>query len=150
VFGGSEYNPYLRSASESGAPSLRRAGSDPFRRAYEDQLGAQYGTLRTIGRSAAEARAAEYGATPSNPQNRQSFGDGLVQGLAKEAPGLISSALGGLFGRSSSGSFSSSVPWNFNTGLNFLPSGSSGTSTNFSANALSGPSFTPTSLNFLN
>lgn len=137
----SDDSPYA-----SGAPSLRHAGSDPFKRIYEDQLGAQYGMISKISRAKSEAEAAKYGAAPTNPYARPSFGDDFMSRLASSD---LASGLRGLSGGSTPGSFSSSVPWNFNSGLNFLPSGSSGTSTNFSTAGISGPDFAPTALNFL-
>lgn len=135
----------------SSAPSIRHAGNDPFKRIYGDQMSAQREIISEIGRSKAAMKAAKYGAAPTDPYTRQSFGDDFVSRLASQSPQLASglvSGLRGLFGGSSSGSFSSNIPWDFNTGLNFLPSGSSGTSTNFSDAGISGPDFAPTTLDF--
>jgi len=86
----------------SGAPSLRRAGSDPFKRIYEDQLGAQYGMMRQISQSNAEKEAAKYGAAPTSSYTRPSFSDGFMSRLASSGPELASglaSGLRGLFSR---------------------------------------------------
>jgi hypothetical protein len=160
VFGGSEYNPYLRSASESGAPSIRRAGGDPFRRAYDEQLGNQASLAAQIGRSKAEAQAAKYGAKPTSPQSKPSFSDGLIKGFADNAGQLASGVIGSLFGGGSSPSnnFSSAFsstgpsfnPIAFSSGLNLLPAATSGITSNFSsAFSSGGPSFSPSAWNFL-
>jgi len=138
-------SPYLRPTSRSGAPSL--AGSSPFRKAYQDQLESQYDMTRRIGEWKARLKAARHGVGPVNPYASQSFEDGFVSRLASQSPQLAS-GLRGLFGGSSSSSFSSNIPWDFNTGLNFLPSGSSGASTNFSNAGISGPDFATTTLDF--
>jgi hypothetical protein len=124
------------------------AGSSPFLKAYNTEVQSQADLINRISSSKAEAEASKYKTTPNPPKSGSSFGDALAGPLATAASKATSGLLGGLFGGSSGGSFESNAPWNFNSGLNFLPSGSSGIATNFSPAGISGPSFTPTSLNF--
>lgn len=125
------------------------AGSAPFKGAYDAQLKSQADLVRRISASHAEAEASKYKTTPNAPSSGGSFADGLAGPLSGALGQLSKGLIGGAFGSSSAPSFSSSTPWNFNSGLNFLPSGSSPIATNFSPAGISGPAFTPTSLNFL-
>jgi hypothetical protein len=146
VFGSRDQsNPYV--AAPGRAPSM--AGQRPFGDAYARQLEDQYRLHSQISASAAEAEASKYKTAPNPPKSSSSFADGLAGPLTgvlgQLSKGLINSAFSG----GGASSFSSGTPWNFNSGLNFLPSGSSAIASNFSSAGINGPSFSPTTLNFL-
>jgi hypothetical protein len=124
------------------------AGSGPFQRAYDEQRASQVDLIRKISSSQAEAEASKYKTVPNPPKTGGSFADGLAGPLSSTLGQVAQGVIGSIF-KPGSTSFSSSVPWNFNSGLNFLPSGSSGTASNFSSAGISGPSFKTTALNFL-
>ncbi len=124
------------------------AGSAPFRSAYDAQLKSQADLVRRISSSRAEAEASKYKTAPSPPSSGGSFTDGLAGPLSGALGELSKGLINGAFGGSGTPSFSSNTPWNFNSGLNFLPSGSSPIATNFSPAGINGPSFAPTTLNF--
>lgn len=132
---GSSDNLYdLSTARQAGAPQ-RFAGSAarPFGNYLKDQQRAKSGILNAYLQGETDTKVAEtVGQLQSSPSERSSHRDAL---------GGVAAGIGSLLGRGSGSSFESSVPWNFNTGLNFL-GGSSGMPSSFSSGAgLSGPDF---------
>jgi len=116
------------------------AGSAPFKNQYEE-LTRRANLLKEQISGEAGVKAAGYGIAPI--QRDYSSAARSSPYPSGEVLGAFGGALGDrIFNRSES------TPWNFNSGLNFLPSGSSGTSTNFSTAGLDGPAFAPTTLNF--
>ena len=83
------------------------------------------------------------------PSRSEDLNRALQSSLEEPIRAAVSGLTGLLRGRPTPGSSASSIPWNFKFGANFLPSGSSDISTNFSTAGMNGPSFTPATLNFL-
>jgi hypothetical protein len=131
VYGSSDNLYDLSTARQGGAPQ-RFAGSaiHPFREYLNDQQRVKGLIFGSIAKGKENKKVAEkIGALQPSQSERKPPWEGL-SGLA-----------GSLLGRGSGSSFESSVPWNFNTGLNFL-GGSSGMPSSFSSGAgLSGPDF---------